>query len=116
MVELLGRLVTARHPGIATMERRVQQRGPRVFVDTGQTGRSRTIVAPYSLRAVRGATVSTPLQWSEVHAGLDPSRFDLMTVPLRVAEVGDPMKGFLDLRPDIPRALELIGERLDRSP
>jgi bifunctional non-homologous end joining protein LigD len=112
MVELLGRLITARHPDIATMERRVSKRGPRVLVDVGQTGRSRTIVAPYSLRAVRGATVSTPLYWNEVHAGLDPARFDLMTVPVRVAEVGDPLHGFLDVRPDIPDALARLGAKL----
>lgn len=112
LVELLGRLLTARHPEIATMERRVSKRGPKVFVDVGQTGHSRTIVAPYSVRAVRGATVSTPLAWSEVHAGLDPARFNLATVPTRVAELGDPMRGFLDQRPDIRAALERISPKL----
>src|SRR5690606_7657613 len=61
LAELLGRLLEVRHAEIATMERRIEARGDRVYVDTGQTGRSRTIVAPYSARAVRGATVSTPL-------------------------------------------------------
>jgi len=61
LVELLGRLVTDKNPTIATMERRVNQRGNRVYVDTGQTGPSRTIVAPYSVRAHPGATVSAPI-------------------------------------------------------
>jgi bifunctional non-homologous end joining protein LigD len=115
LVELLGRLVTSKHPDIATMERRVSKRGPRVFVDTGQTGRSRTIVAPYSLRAVPGATASTPLFWNEVHAGLDPARFNLASVPVRVAELGDPMRGFLDQRPDIQSALVRISSRLPKG-
>ncbi len=38
LVELLGRLITDKNPSIATMERRVNQRGSRVYVDTGQTG------------------------------------------------------------------------------
>ena len=42
LVELLGRLVTDKNPTIATMERRVRERGSRVYVDTGQTGPSRT--------------------------------------------------------------------------
>src|SRR3712207_8152321 len=45
---------------------RVSERRGRVYIDTGQTGRSRTIVAPYSVRAYRGASVSTPLFWEEV--------------------------------------------------
>ena len=105
LVELLGRILVARHTDIATMERRVGQRGERVYVDTGQTGRSRTIVAPYSVRAVRGAGVSTPLSWDEVHAALDPSRHNLVTVPARLAEIGDPMAEMLSLRPDIGKAV-----------
>ena len=61
-----------RFPQIATMERVVQKRGARVYVDTGQTGTTRAIVAPYSVRAVAGATVSTPLEWDEVGGDLDP--------------------------------------------
>jgi bifunctional non-homologous end joining protein LigD len=112
LAELFGRLLVADHPEIATMERRVADRGARVYVDTGQTGRSRTIVAPYSVRAVRGATVSTPLSWSEVHAALDPRRFDLSSVPARIAERGDPMAALLDERPDVAAALGRLEARV----
>jgi bifunctional non-homologous end joining protein LigD len=105
LVELLGRIVTAQHPRIATMERKVEKRGDRVYVDTGQTGPSRTIVAPYSVRAHPGATVSTPLFWEELHAGLDPSRFSIVTVPLRAAEIDDPLLGFDEARPNVAQAL-----------
>ena len=70
MVELIGRLLQMQHPETSTMERRISGRGERVYIDTGQTGRSRTIVAPYSVRAHRGATVSTPLFWEEVRQRL----------------------------------------------
>jgi bifunctional non-homologous end joining protein LigD len=105
LVELLGRIVTSRHPQIATMERKVDKRGDRVYVDTGQTGTSRTIVAPYSVRAHPGATVSTPLAWEELHAGLDPSRFTIVSVPVRAAEIDDPLLGFDEAKPDVTRAL-----------
>jgi bifunctional non-homologous end joining protein LigD len=108
LVELLGRIVTARHPQIATMERKVHKRGDRVYVDTGQTGTSRTIVAPYSVRAHPGATVSTPLAWEELHAGLDPSRFTIVSVPLRAAEIDDPLVGFDEAKPDVPTALAAL--------
>ena len=112
LVELLGRLLVARHPDISTMERRVGKRGPKVYVDTGQTGHSRTIVAPYSVRATAGATVSTPLLWDEVHVALDPTRFTMFTVPSRVARLGDPMAAMLDETPDIARAVAVLGQRL----
>jgi bifunctional non-homologous end joining protein LigD len=105
LVELLGRIVTARHPQIATMERKVDKRGDRMYVDTGQTGTSRTIVAPYSVRAHPGATVSTPLAWDELHAGLDPARFTIVSVPLRVAEIDDPWLGFDEAKPNVASAL-----------
>lgn len=112
LVELIGRLLVARHADIATMERRVNKRGPKVYVDTGQTGHSRTIVAPYSVRATPGATVSTPLLWDEVHVALDPSRFTMFTVPERVARLGDPMAGLLRAKPDIRKAVSVLGSKL----
>jgi bifunctional non-homologous end joining protein LigD len=106
LVELLGRLITDKNPTIATMERRVSQRGSRVYVDTGQTGPSRTIVAPYSVRSYPGATVSTPIGWNELHVALDTSRFTMLTLPGRVLEVGDPFAGFMAARPDVPAAVK----------
>jgi bifunctional non-homologous end joining protein LigD len=105
LVELLGRIIDRQHPSIVTMERRVAERGRRVYLDTGQTGRTRTIVAPYSVRAVPGATVSTPLGWDEVTPSLDPRRFTLASLPARLAERGDPMHPLLEARPEIDRAL-----------
>ncbi len=112
LVELLGRLVTDKNSNIATMERRVSQRGPRVYVDTGQTGRSRTIVAPYSVRSHPGATVSAPIDWKELHVALDPSRFTMLTMPGRVQEVGDPFAGFMDARPDVAAAVTALSKYL----
>ncbi|MEI9942316.1 MAG: DNA ligase D [Pseudomonadota bacterium] len=112
LVELLGRLVTDKNPTIATMERRVNQRGSRVYVDTGQTGPSRTIVAPYSVRSYPGATVSTPIGWNELHVALDTSRFTMLTLPGRVLEVGDPFAGFTETRPDVPAAVKALSKYL----
>jgi len=112
LVELLGRLITDKNPTIATMERRVNQRGSRVYVDTGQTGASRTIVAPYSVRSYPGATVSTPIAWNELHVALDTSRFTMLTLPGRVLEVGDPFAGFMAVRPDVPAAVRELSKYL----
>jgi bifunctional non-homologous end joining protein LigD len=110
LADLLGRLLCERHPESGTMERIIARRGDRVYVDTGQTGPTRTIVAPYSVRARRGATVSTPLAWDEVAPGLDPATFTIRTVGERVAKVGDPMAGMLAERPDLAAAVGRLGK------
>jgi bifunctional non-homologous end joining protein LigD len=114
LCELFGELIVARHPQLCTLERRVDKRQGKALIDIGQTGPSRTIVAPYSVRAWPGATVSTPLYWEEVHVALDPKRFTLLTVPTRLAESGDPLAGLLDQRPNLGEAVAAL-EALQRE-
>jgi bifunctional non-homologous end joining protein LigD len=109
---LLGRLLHERHPQLSTLERLRKNRPNAVYIDTGQTGRSRAIVAPYSVRAVPGATVSTPLSWDEVSAGLAPARHDLFSVPERLASRGDPMADMLNAQPDLTRTMARLTELL----
>lgn len=115
LTELLGHVLLRKHPTLATLERRRDKRPVAVYIDTGQVGRARSIVAPYSVRAVRGATVSTPLTWDEVSLNLDPARFTIFSVPERIATVGDPMAGMLDVEPDLAAAVEGLGDLVRAS-
>jgi bifunctional non-homologous end joining protein LigD len=108
LAELLGRILHGRHPTISTVERMRARRPRAVYIDTGQTGRSRAIVAPYSVRAFAGARVSTPLTWDEVSVSLDPSKFTMFTIPDRIRTSGDPMAGMLDQRPDVAAAIAAL--------
>jgi bifunctional non-homologous end joining protein LigD len=108
LCELLGRVLVGKHSQMATMERRKEKRGDKLYVDTGQTGRSRTIVAPYSVRAFAAARVSTPLKWTELHLALNPSAFTIHSVIDRFVAQGDPMAPLLTEIPDLPQVLQTL--------
>jgi bifunctional non-homologous end joining protein LigD len=86
--EVVARALVAPSGGLVTTERSLARRHG-VFVDTKMNGHGQQVVAPYSLRPVPSAAVATPLAWSEVAAGLDPSRLGIAAALARVEEVGD---------------------------
>ncbi|KQZ32189.1 DNA ligase [Mesorhizobium sp. Root552] len=47
----------------------------KIFIDYLRNGRGSTTVAPYSSRARKGATISMPVTWAEIEAGLAPNAF-----------------------------------------
>ena len=90
VAQLIATRVADAHPREATIERSVKARPPAtVYVDYLQNIRAKTIASVYSVRAKPGATVSTPLRWSDVVPSLDPREFTVETVPARVRALGD---------------------------
>ena len=83
-----AREVERRMPEVATTAWwKEERRG--VFLDYNQNARDRTVASAYSIRPLPDARVSTPLSWEEVPA-VEPERFTVLTVPARLAEMGDP--------------------------
>jgi bifunctional non-homologous end joining protein LigD len=84
------------HPDIVTAEYRIAKRpAGRVLVDYNQNAWGKTLASVYSVRAKPRATVSTPVRWDEVEAGLELDDFRLDNVRGRFAALGDlwaPMK------------------------
>ncbi len=84
----LAEAVATKVPGI-TVERSLAKRRGRLYLDCMQNAYGKTVVAPYSPRAIDGAPVSAPLKWSEITKKLDPLKYNIRTMPNRLAKVGD---------------------------
>jgi bifunctional non-homologous end joining protein LigD len=84
------------HPDVITAEYRIAKRpSGRVLVDYNQNAWGKTLASVYSVRARPRATVSAPVTWDEVAAGIEIEDFRLDNVRERFARVGDlwaPMK------------------------
>jgi bifunctional non-homologous end joining protein LigD len=83
-------------PDQATVEIRKAKRHARVYIDVLQNARGHHAVPPYVLRAVPGATVSTPLRWKELNDDLDPAAYNTKTIFKRLSrQKQDPMGSLL---------------------
>ncbi len=110
--ELIARLTIAQQPALFTTPRPVAKRQKgRVYFDYLQNAQSKTIAAPYVLRAYAGAPAATPLEWSEVTPTLDPKQLNIRTAPARFREKGDLFAGVLEQ----PQRLEGALEKLERA-
>lgn len=85
----VGNLLVRLLPDKVSIASDVEKRGGRLFFDHLQNFVGKSLVLAYSLRAVDGASVSAPLEWSEVTGSLDPKAFTLRTMLARVDAKGD---------------------------
>ncbi len=90
LAQLIATRVAEAHPREATVERSVKARPPAaIYVDYLQNVKGKSVASAYCVRAKPGATVSTPLEWKELRAGLNPRAFTIETVPVRTVKLGD---------------------------
>ncbi len=110
--ELIARAVVKMVPDIATVERVPGKRAGKVYVDYLQNGGGKLLVAPYSVRPLPGAPVSTPLEWKEVDNKLDMHSFNMRTMMKRLErQREDPLRAVLSLSPDLVAALSKLQQR-----
>ncbi len=104
--ELIARLILKEVGGIATITRHVTKRGDKVYLDYLQNRHGQLIVAPFSVRPLPGASVSMPLEWSEVDYSLDPRAFTIKSSIERMERLeSDPVLPAIDRKPDLAEVL-----------
>ncbi len=107
--ELLARVVLRDLGDIGTITRHVTKRADKVYLDYLQNRTGQTIVAPFSVRPLPGATVSMPLVWDEVNQDLDPRDYTIKNAIERMEGLGgDPCLQVMSDVPDLAAVLERL--------
>lgn len=115
LCQLLATIVHNQIPKFTSLERNPKKRSDKIYLDFLQNRHSQTICAPYSVRPKPGATVSTPLHWTEVKKGLHPSKFNLKNIAARVRREGDLFSGVLENGIDLNAVLRALAEHLSNQ-
>ncbi|MEJ2241747.1 MAG: non-homologous end-joining DNA ligase [Candidatus Bathyarchaeota archaeon] len=91
-VHQIGKKLAKEKEFIVSEFSRSQEPGT-VYLDYGQNSSGKTMICPYSLRATKYASVSTPLDWKHIQKGLKPKEFNIFSV---LDLKSNPWKGFWD--------------------
>ena len=111
--EMIARAIVNAAPDIATITRVINKREGRVYIDYLQNGHGKLLVAPYCVRPLIGAPVSTPITWKEVNSRLDIRKFTIRTLPPRLAkQKADPIRPVLEEVPDLVAVLNALQKRV----
>ncbi len=108
--EILANRVHVELPEITSVVRDPKKRQHKIYVDFLQNREGQTIAAPYCVRPVAKAPVSTPLEWDELTGDLHPSDFTIKTIVRRLSRRGDVLKGLLNHKGiDMLKSLKKLG-------
>jgi len=88
----IAEVMEQKWPERYTSNIRKAKRKNKIFIDWMRNGRGATSIAPYSIRARKGAKVSMPITWDELDT-IAPDGFDMQDALLRI-NCDDPWKEF----------------------
>lgn len=92
----IAEIMEQKWPDRYTSNIRKDKRRDRIFIDWIRNGRGATSIAPYSIRARKGALVSMPISWEELDT-IPPDGIDMEKALSRITGI-DPWKDFYQTR------------------
>jgi bifunctional non-homologous end joining protein LigD len=106
--ERIAKTVARENPQAATVERSKQKRKKnQIYLDYMQNTYGKSVVAPYSVRPKKGATVSAPLDWDEVEKKkISIQNFTIENILERVRKKGDIFRPVLTDKQTLETAFE----------
>lgn len=104
----IATLVQKELPKFTSIERMVNNRNGKMYIDFLQNRPQATLAAPYSVRPKPGATVSMPLHWKEVKKGLKMKDFTIKNAIARMKSEGDLFKPVLGKGINMKAALKKL--------
>ncbi len=105
---LVAQFVHHKTSSFTSLQRSPSKRQKKVYLDYLQNRTGQTLAAPYSVRPRPGATVATPLKWSEVKKGLDPKNFTIKNILKRLEKTNDIFKPVLGKGIDIEKCIHKL--------
>jgi DNA ligase D-like protein (predicted polymerase) len=110
LAERVAEMVAGEQPEISTTERSLKKRRRgQVYIDHLQNTRGKSVVAPYSVRPKEGATVSAPLDWSEVkRKKVTPQDFTIKNIVKRIERKGDLFASVLSDQQSLAEAMKRL--------
>lgn len=105
--EIINEITFVRTKEITTLQRNPEKRAGKIYLDSYQNGEGKTLASVYSARPRKGATVSAPILWEELH-GIAPENFTIKNIFDRVERKGDLWKPVLEKGIKLEKILEQI--------
>lgn len=110
---IISSIVQKQISKITTLERNLKKReNNKIYIDYLQNRSGQTIASVYSVRPKQGATVSMPLEWSELKKDLSPQDFDIKNAYERVKAKGDIFKKVLGKGINIAKCISLLQKHI----
>ena len=108
---VMARDLAREHADLITDEWWKELRDGRVFVDFNQNAPHKNVFGAWGVRPRVGAQVSTPISWDDLMTVV-PDELTVLTVPDRLAELGDPWADMDDHPQDIGAFVDRFADDL----
>lgn len=107
--ETIATIMSRKFPKKVTLEWSTSKRKGKVFFDYNQNARGKTIASAYSVRPTADATVSMPVEWTDIDEVL-PTDFTITNTPEIINRSGDRWHAMLSDKQDIGKLISQARE------